>query len=69
MIGMKIPPARAVVEGMAGAITVSAADSPYASPSVDLPATKSSVRQNEFCTDVFLKGVLSVLVLEKNSIR
>lgn len=28
MMGMKMPPARAVVEGMAGAITVSAADRP-----------------------------------------
>lgn len=38
MMGMKMPPARAVVDGMAGAMTASAADSPYASPNVDLPA-------------------------------
>jgi hypothetical protein len=28
MMGMKMPPARAVVEGMAGAMTVSATDRP-----------------------------------------
>ena len=34
MMGMKMPPARAVVDGIAGAIRVSAIDSPYASPRV-----------------------------------
>ena len=37
MMGMKMPPARAVVLGMAGAISASATDSPYASPRVDFP--------------------------------
>ncbi len=36
-MGMKMPPARAVVLGMAGAISASATDSPYASPRVDFP--------------------------------
>jgi hypothetical protein len=37
IIGMKIPPALAVVEGMAGAINASAKESPYANPSVLFP--------------------------------
>lgn len=37
MIGMKMPPALAVVEGMAGAIRPSAKARPYANPSVLLP--------------------------------
>ncbi len=37
MMGMKMPPALAVVEGMAGAIAASANASPYAKPSVLLP--------------------------------
>ena len=37
MMGMKMPPARAVVEGMAGASRASAAASPYASPKVLFP--------------------------------
>ena len=37
MMGMKMPPALAVVEGMAGAIAASANASPYARPSVLLP--------------------------------
>ena len=37
MMGMKIPPARAVVDGIAGAIKASAALRPYESPSVLLP--------------------------------
>ena len=37
MIGMKIPPALAVVEGMAGAIRASANANPYARPNVLLP--------------------------------
>ena len=37
MIGMKMPPALAVVEGMAGAIAASANANPYAKPSVLLP--------------------------------
>lgn len=36
-MGMKMPPALAVVEGMAGAIAASANASPYAKPSVLLP--------------------------------
>ena len=36
-MGMKMPPARAVVDGIAGAINASAIDSPYASPKVDFP--------------------------------
>lgn len=37
MMGMKMPPARAVVEGMAGAMRASATDKPYARPSVLFP--------------------------------
>ena len=37
MIGMKMPPALAVVDGMAGAIAASANPSPYANPRVLLP--------------------------------
>ena len=37
MMGMKMPPALAVVEGMAGAIKPSAKARPYASPRVLLP--------------------------------
>ena len=37
IIGLKMPPARADVEGMAGQIRVSASDSPYDRPRVDLP--------------------------------
>jgi hypothetical protein len=37
MIGIKIPPALAVVEGIAGAIKTSANDRPYASPKVLFP--------------------------------
>jgi len=37
IIGMNIPPALAVVEGMAGAINTSAKESPYANPSVLFP--------------------------------
>lgn len=37
MIGMKIPPALALVEGIAGAMMPSAIVRPYARPRVDLP--------------------------------
>ena len=37
MMGMKMPPARAEVEGMAGASSVSAMFKPMARPSVLLP--------------------------------
>ena len=37
MMGMKMPPALAVVEGMAGAMRASANPRPYASPRVLLP--------------------------------
>jgi hypothetical protein len=37
MMGMKMPPALAVVEGMAGAISASATLRPYARPKVDFP--------------------------------
>jgi hypothetical protein len=37
MMGMKMPPARAVVEGMAGARNASAMLNPYARPSVLFP--------------------------------
>lgn len=37
MMGMKMPPALAVVEGMAGAIRASANPRPYASPNVLFP--------------------------------
>ena len=37
MMGIKIPPALAVVEGIAGAIRASANPNPYARPSVLLP--------------------------------
>lgn len=37
MMGMKMPPALAVVEGMAGAMRPSAKARPYANPSVLLP--------------------------------
>ena len=43
MIGMKMPPARAVVEGMAGARTASAIDSPYARPSVLFPQAATNM--------------------------
>jgi hypothetical protein len=39
MMGMKMPPERAEVEGIAGEMSTSAIPSPYASPSVDLPNT------------------------------
>ena len=43
MMGMKMPPARAVVDGMAGARTASAMDSPYARPSVLLPQAATNM--------------------------
>lgn len=43
IIGMKIPPALAVVDGMAGAIRASAIDRPYARPRVDFPQSLTKI--------------------------
>ena len=42
-MGMKMPPARAVVEGIAGARNASAIDSPYARPSVLFPQAATNM--------------------------
>ena len=54
-MGMKMPPARAVVEGMAGAIRVSAALSPYASPRVLLPKSLTKMVATLSPSPVFWK--------------
>ena len=43
MMGMKMPPARAVVLGIAGASSASATASPYASPSVLFPQAATNM--------------------------
>lgn len=43
MMGMKMPPALAVVEGMAGASSVSAALKPYARPRVLFPNSLTNI--------------------------
>jgi hypothetical protein len=43
IIGMKMPPALAVVDGIAGAINASANESPYASPRVLLPKNFTNI--------------------------
>ena len=42
-MGMKMPPARAVVDGIAGAKKASAMDSPYARPSVLFPQAATNM--------------------------
>ena len=42
-MGIKMPPARAVVEGIAGARKASAIDSPYARPSVLFPQAATNM--------------------------
>ena len=55
MIGMKMPPARAVVEGMAGAMQASATARPYASPSVLLPNARTNKVATRSPSPVFSK--------------
>mmetsp|Transcript_26049 Transcript_26049/g.66254 ORF Transcript_26049/g.66254 Transcript_26049/m.66254 type:complete len:277 (+) Transcript_26049:2006-2836(+) len=55
MMGMKMPPARADVEGMAGASRVSATLSPTARPSVDLPMALTNMLAMRSPSPVFSK--------------
>ncbi len=55
MMGMKMPPARAVVEGMAGARQASATLSPYARPSVLLPQAATNRLATRSPSPVFWK--------------
>ena len=55
MIGMKMPPARAVVLGIAGASSASATDSPYARPSVLFPQAATNMLATRSPRPVFWK--------------
>ncbi len=55
MMGMKMPPARAVVEGMAGASSASAMLSPYARPSVLAPHAATNMLATRSPRPVFWK--------------
>lgn len=55
MMGIKIPPARAVVEGIAGAMSASAMLSPYASPRVLLPKARTKSCATRSPNPVFSK--------------
>mmetsp|Transcript_1237 Transcript_1237/g.4013 ORF Transcript_1237/g.4013 Transcript_1237/m.4013 type:complete len:418 (-) Transcript_1237:1073-2326(-) len=55
MIGMNMPPALAVVEGMAGAISISAKERPYASPSVLFPKNLTKIWATRSPSPVFSK--------------
>lgn len=55
MMGMKMPPARAVVEGIAGARTASAMDRPYARPSVLFPQAATNMLATRSPSPVFWK--------------
>lgn len=63
MMGMKMPPARAVVDGMAGAISVSAALSPYARPSVLFPKSFTNMVATLSPSPVFWKPCQSAATL------
>mgnify|MGYP007114768744 CR=1 FL=1 len=55
MMGMKMPPALAVVDGMAGAISASATDNPYARPRVLFPKSFTKMVATRSPSPVFSK--------------
>ena len=54
-MGIKIPPALAVVEGIAGAINASAMERPYARPRVDFPQSFTKICATRSPNPVFSK--------------
>ena len=60
MMGMKMPPARAVVLGIAGASSASAIASPYARPSVLFPQAATNMLATRSPSPVFWKPCAAV---------